>query len=289
MLGSIVNAAAIIIGGILGTLIKRGFTKKIMWIGIIILSVAGSILYFISKQLKIENSINIIYITVGIIIVWFILSILLKNGLPKRYGTLIMQAVGLAVIVIGVAMALKSDNFILVIMSLVFGSIIGQWIDIEDKLEKIGILAEKKLMKKSEDNLFAKGFVTTSLIYCIGAMAITGALESGLTGDHTILFAKSTLDGVSAVVFASTMGIGVLFSFVPVFIYQGAITLLSTLLSPLLTQTIIAQMSAVGGCLIIAIGINILEIKKIKIGNMLPSVFIPLIYYAINLGIEKLF
>ena len=128
----------------------------------------------------------------------------------------------------------------------------------------------------------AKGFVSTSLLYCVGAMAIVGAMESGLTGNHQTLYAKSILDGIGSVVFASTLGIGVLFSSVSVFVYQGFITLTASFLKQFLLPDVVSQMSAVGGLLIMAIGISLLEIKKIKIGNMLPAIFIPLAYQMLK-------
>jgi uncharacterized membrane protein YqgA involved in biofilm formation len=128
----------------------------------------------------------------------------------------------------------------------------------------------------------AKGFVVASLVFCVGSMAIVGALESGLTGNHQTLFAKSALDGLFSIIFASSFGIGVLFSSASVFIYQGMITLTSSLMKPFLITAVINQMSAVGGILIMAIGINLLEIQKIKVGNMLPAIFIPLVYYMMK-------
>ena len=130
-----------------------------------------------------------------------------------------------------------------------------------------------------------KGFVTASLIYCIGAMAIMGALESGLTGNHKILFTKSLLDGVTAIIFASTLGIGVVFSGIAVFIYQGLITITAASIKPFLAECVIREMSAVGGLLIMAISFNIMEFKKIRVGNMLPAVFIPVFYYILQLYI----
>jgi uncharacterized membrane protein YqgA involved in biofilm formation len=168
----------------------------------------------------------------------------------------------------------------LMIFSLVIGGLIGEFLDIEDKLDKLGMWFQKRF-SKGEGN-FAEGFVSASLIYCVGAMAIMGALDDGLKGDPGILFAKSILDGVSAIVFAATMGIGVSFSALPVLIYQGSITLLAGVIKPWLTDGVIIQMSLVGSILIMGIGINILEIKKIKVGNLLPSIFLPLVYYIIK-------
>lgn len=214
------------------------------------------------------------------IIVGSLLGIGLKNGIKDEYKNTIMDGIGLSVIIIGIVGGIKSDNIVLVIASIVIGSLIGEIIEIEHRLDKLGYNMEKAF-GKGDDN-FSKGFVTASLVYCIGAMAIVGALESGITGNHETLFAKSILDGISAIIFSSTLGIGVAFSAIPVFLYQGGITLLSNLIKDILTPEVILEMSAVGGILIMAIGINILGIKKIKVGNMLPAVFIPIIYHIIT-------
>jgi len=158
------------------------------------------------------------------------------------------------------------------------GSLIGEAMGIEDRIEAMGRRVEKRYSRSSNGG-FAKGLVTASLVFCVGSMAIVGSLESGLTGSHETLFAKSLLDGITSVVFASTFGGGVIFSAVPVLVYQGAITLGASMLKPFLTGDVIAQMSGVGGLLIAAIGINMLEMARIKIGNMLPAIFLPLLYF----------
>jgi len=219
-------------------------------------------------------------VNVFAIIAGSLTGVALSGGIPKKYTDTIMEGIGLAVILIGLKGALKSDDLLLVIFSLVIGSIIGEFLKIEDRLERMGRWLETRFSKAGDG--IAKGFVTASLIYCVGSMAIVGALESGLTGNHQTLFAKSVLDGVSAVVFASTFGIGVLFSAVPVLLYQGSITLTASLVKPLLTPVVVTQMSAVGGLLIVGIGLNLLEIRKIKVGNMLPAIGIPLIYFMIR-------
>jgi uncharacterized membrane protein YqgA involved in biofilm formation len=168
---------------------------------------------------------------------------------------------------------------LLVIISLALGAVMGEMLHIEDHLEATGRWIGGHLGRFGEG--VAQAFVTASLVYCVGAMAIVGALESGLAGNHQTLYAKSLLDGVTSIIFASTLGIGVIFSSVAVFIYQGAITLAAAYLKPFLTPAVVSQMSAVGGLLIVAIGLNILDIKKLRIGNMLPGVFIPLIYHAL--------
>lgn len=213
------------------------------------------------------------------IIAGALLGIVLKKGIKDEYKTTIMDGIGLTVIIIGIMGGIKSENIILVIASIVIGSLIGEIIGIENKLDQLGDKLQKSF--GGRDSNFSKGFVTASLVYCVGAMAIVGSLESGIQGNHQTLFAKSILDGISAIIFSSTLGIGVAFSALPVFIYQGTITLLANSVKDLLTPEVINEMSAVGGILITAIGINILEIKKIKVGNMLPGIFIPIIYYIL--------
>ncbi len=215
------------------------------------------------------------------IIAGSLLGLLLKGGIKERYRLTIMQAIGLAVIMIGLQSALKTDAILVVIFSLAIGGLLGEWINIEIRLEHLGQWLEKRFSATGGE--FAKGFVTASLIYCVGSMAIVGALESGLNDNHQILYAKSVLDGISSVVFASTFGLGVFFSAFPVLLYQGIITLSASLLKLVLVNAVVTQMSAVGGLLIMAIGINILNITRIKVGNMLPSIFVPIGWHLINL------
>lgn len=214
------------------------------------------------------------------IIIGSLLGIALKGGIKENYKNTIMDGIGLAVVIIGISGGISTDNIVLVIGSIVLGSLIGEIINIENKLEKLGDNMERRFSKG--DANFSKGFVAASLLYCIGAMSIVGALESGLSGNHETLFAKSMLDGISAIIFSSTLGIGVAFSSLAVFVYQGSITLLANLVKDILNPMVINEMSAVGGILIMAIGINLLGIKKIKVGNMLPAIFIPIIYHILT-------
>ncbi len=214
------------------------------------------------------------------IIAGSLVGALFRKGIPEKYNQTVMHGIALAVILIGIKSALGCDDLLVVIISLAIGSIIGEFIGIETQLENLGLFLEKKMVKSGGN--IAKGFVTATLIYCVGSMAIVGALESGLTGNHDILFAKSSLDGISAIIFTSSLGIGVIFSFVPVLIYQGSITLMAGLLKPLLVPAVVSQMTSVGGLLIVAIGLNMLREKKIKIGNMLPAIVMPLIYFVIK-------
>jgi len=220
------------------------------------------------------------------IILGGILGLLFRKGISDRFKTTVMQSLGLAVFMIGLAGALRSENILLLIFSMVIGSLIGEALNVEDKLSRLGQWIETK--SGQGEGQVARGFVAASLIFCVGAMAIVGALESGLTGNHETLYAKSLLDGVSSVIFASTLGIGVLFSAVSVFVYQGAITLAAGALAEVLVDAVILEMAAIGGLLIMGIAINILEFKRIPVGNMLPAIFIPLLYPTVEPFITRL-
>jgi len=214
------------------------------------------------------------------IIAGSMVGLLFKNGIPDRYNQTVMQAVGLAVLLVGLKTAIVSDDLLVIIISLALGALVGEGVGIEDRLERLGKFLETTFSKGSGG--FAQGFVTASLIYCVGSMAIVGSLESGLSGNHATLFAKSCLDGIVSIILSSSLGLGVMFSAVPVLLYQGAITLMASVLKPLLVPAVIAQMSGVGGLLILGIGMNMLREKKIKVGNMLPAIFIPLVWFMIQ-------
>ncbi|NLX91542.1 MAG: DUF554 domain-containing protein [Firmicutes bacterium] len=201
------------------------------------------------------------------------LGLLFGHAMPEKMNSTIMQGLGLAVLLVGIDMALQTNNSLVVIGSLVIGGVIGEWIDIEKKLKSFGTWMENKFIS-GEDGRFTRAFISASLIYCIGAMSITGAIESGIKGNHSILMVKSLIDGTTAIVFATSMGAGVLASAIPVLLYQGAITLAAGLLQNVLSQPIITEMSATGGLLIVGIGLNILQIKEIKVGNLLPGIFV---------------
>ena len=206
---------------------------------------------------------------------------ILKSKFPERISKIIMQALGLASLLIGMQMALKTDNILLLIFSLVIGGIIGEIIGIEECLERFGERVKLKFKSNDASERFVEGFVTASLLYCVGSMAIMGALKEGLSGNPDILYTKSLLDGLTSIAFTAAMGIGVLFSAIPVFLYQGGITLLSRLIKDFLSPEIINEMTAVGGILILGIGFGLLEIKKIKIGNLLPAILVAALLAAI--------
>lgn len=201
----------------------------------------------------------------------------LLSGIPAGIRQTVMQGIGLAVIVLGLKMAFGTNNILLMIVSIVLGSILGEWMRIEYRLNQAGQWLESKVGGKKEGGI-ATGFVTATLVYCIGAMAVLGAMDSGLRGNHDVLYTKSMLDGFSAIIFSSTLGIGVAFSAIPIFLYQGAIALLSTqiytVMSKEMLDAILVEVTAVGGLMIIAIGMNILELRKINVANMLPGLVV---------------
>ena len=208
------------------------------------------------------------------------LGLLLRKGIPERIRDTIMQGLALTVMLIGIQGAIKTNDVLCVIVSIVVGGLIGGLLDIEKQLDKLGQFAEKKL--SSEEGSVAKGFVTASLIFCVGAMAIVGAMDSGIRGDHSTLIAKGVIDAVTSVFLAATLGPGVLLSAVAILIYQGAIALLSIWIAPILTDTVICEMGATGGLLVLGIGFNLLfPNQKIKVGNLMPAIFVPLIYIPI--------
>lgn len=204
-------------------------------------------------------------------------GLLFRKGLPDRVRDTIMQGLGLAVILIGFQMSIQSRQILVVVASLVLGGLTGEILNIEGWLGRLSSWVDAKAGGSAGEA--GRAFVTTSLIYCVGAMAVMGSIESGLNNNHQILYTKAALDGVSAALFASTMGPGVAFSAIPVFIYQGSITILAGLSKGYLSEAAVLEMSAVGGLLIVGIGINILGIREIKVGSLLPAIF-----YAIPLA-----
>lgn len=214
------------------------------------------------------------------IFVGTMIGLLFRGGIRDRFKEIIMDALGMSVFLIGVMGAIKTQQLLVLIISLAVGSIIGEALDIEQGLQKLGMWIERKTAGRFGE--VSKGFVTASLLFCVGSMAIVGSLESGLTGNHQTLFAKSLLDGISSIVFGSAMGIGVAVSAVAVLLYQGVITVAASFLKALLVESTITELSAVGSVLIMCIGINILGIKKIRVGNMLPAILGPLVYFGIK-------
>lgn len=209
-------------------------------------------------------------------------GMLFRNGIPERYNQTVMQAIALSVMLIGIKSALGCPDLLIIIISLAAGSLLGEFIGIEAYLKKLGDFMERKFSNPSETSSLSTAFVTASLLFCVGSMAIVGSLESGLTGTHDTLFAKSFLDGITSIILTASLGVGVGLSAVAILIYQGTITLAAGFMKPYLIPAVVSQMSATGGLLILAIGLNMLRQKKIAVGNMLPAIFLPLVYYLVT-------
>ena len=213
------------------------------------------------------------------VIVGCLVGLVVKGRLTEKISTTIMNGLALCTLYIGISGALNGGDTLIMIISVAIGALLGEIIDIDKWLNKLGYYLESKFKGKKENNIsIAEGFITSSLLFCVGAMAIVGSLESGLKGNHDTLFTKSILDGISSSIFTSSLGIGVIFSAVTVLVYQGAITLGAGLLSGVLSTTVITNMSAVGGLLIIGLGLNMLGITKVKIANLLPAIFLPILF-----------
>lgn len=206
-----------------------------------------------------------------------VVGLLLKKGLPKRIGDAIMIALGLCTLYIAVTGLSKTDNTLLVIVSMALGTLLGEAVDLDKRLSNLGERIEKRFSKEQGETTLAEGFVSATLLFGVGAMAIVGALQSGLTGDHSTLFAKATIDCVAALIFASSLGVGVILSAVSILLYQGTITLCAQWISPFLSDTIVSQMTAVGCLVMIPLALNMMGITKIKVMNMVPAIFLPII------------
>ena len=225
------------------------------------------------------------FVNCGVIIVGCIIGLFIKGGIPERFNKIIMNGLALCAMFIGFSGALEGNNTIITIVSMALGALVGELIDIDKWLNKLGETIQKKLDKgNGKESKIAEGFVNASLLYCVGAMSIVGALQAGLSGNYDTMYAKTVLDGVSSVIFSASMGIGVIFSSVTVLLYQGGITLCASFLSGILSQAVIAEMTAVGSLMIVGLGLNLLEVTDIKIANLLPGILVPVVLGLIGLG-----
>ena len=231
------------------------------------------------------------FINVALVLIGSAVGLLFKNLISEKLMSIITHALGLCVLGIGISGMIGTKNMLCVIVCMVLGTMIGHGINIEGRLERGGDLLRAKVSKGESGNRFTESFVNASLLFCVGAMAITGSIEAGLNQNYEIIISKGVIDGVTSISFAAAMGVGVAFSVIPVLIYQGALTLLAGWIGPILPAAVINEMSAVGGILIVAIAINMLELgkTKIKVGNMLPAMFLPIAYIPLANWLAGLF
>lgn len=218
------------------------------------------------------------------------LGLLFKNLISDRLMSILTHALGLCVLGVGISSLVGTQNMLCVIVCMVVGTVVGSAIDIERRLEGAGEFLRTRVVKEEGGSRFTESFVNAALLFCVGAMAITGSIEAGLNHNYEIIISKGVIDGVSSISFAATMGVGVMFSVIPLLIYQGGITLLAGWVGPYLPAAVITEMTAVGGALIVGIAINMLELgkEKIKVGNMLPAIFLPIAYIPIANWISEL-
>lgn len=217
-------------------------------------------------------------VNTGAVVIGAIIGLFLKKGLSKQMADTIMKGLGLCTMFLGISGSLKGENSLILIMSMVIGTLIGEGLDLEKRINQLGEWLEKKFRAKDGTKVsIAQGFVTASLLFCVGAMTIVGSLQSGLTGNHEMIFNKSMLDFVAAIIFASTLGLGVIFAGAFVFIYQGIIVLAAQWAAPFLTDTVINEMTCVGSVIIIGLALNMIGITKLRVMNYVPSIFIPIV------------
>ena len=217
------------------------------------------------------------FVNIGTVLLGGLLGLLLKKGLPERISDTLMKGLALCVLYIGISGALKGANALVTVVCMAVGAIIGSALDLDKRLNHFAAKIEKKLVKPDSGSRFAEGFVAAMMLFCVGAMAIVGSLESGVSHNYSTLITKAVIDGAAALVMASTMGAGVLLSVIPLFLYQGSLTLLANVISPYLSEYMIAEMTCIGSLLIIAIALNMLNLTKIKVMNYVPAAILPVV------------
>ena len=233
----------------------------------------------------IATVINVILVLLG-----SALGLLFKNRISARFSTVLTFALGLCVMGIGISNLLKTEDTLCVIICMVVGTLAGEALKIEQRMDGFGQFLRRRLVRQEGDNRFVEGFVTASVLFCVGAMAINGSMEAGMNGNYDIIISKGVIDGVTAITLSAALGIGVIFSALPVLVYQGALTLIFGVVGRGMDPAVIAEMSAVGGTIIVGIGINMLGLpkEKIRVGNMLPAIFLPILYIPLADWLSRL-
>lgn len=215
-------------------------------------------------------------INVGTVLGGSTVGMLFHSKVPERFVKIAFNGIGIFTLVLGFSMALEGNKPLFMVFSIILGSLIGEALNLDEKLNKLSEKLKKKIGSDSDN--FSNGLITAFLLFCMGSMTILGAIEEGVQGTYELLLTKSLMDGFAALALASTLGFGVMLSVVPLFLYQGGLTLLADSLQGYMTEVMITELSAVGGLLLIALGLNILELKEIKVTNMLPSLIIIIIF-----------
>ena len=217
------------------------------------------------------------WVNVAAVLIGGSIGLLIKKGLPTSLADTLMKGIGLCTVYLGITGSLEGRDPLKLILSVVLGALVGEGLDLDGRVQRRGEWVERRFSQKSGGVSLAEGFVTASLLFCVGAMTIVGALQSGLTGDHQMLFTKSMLDFVSSMIFASSLGAGVLFASAFVLVFQGGITLLAGFVSPFLGEAVIAEMTCAGSVLIIGLGLNLLGLTRLKVMNYIPAIFLPVL------------
>ena len=227
------------------------------------------------------------FLNIATVIIGGIIGLIFGARIPDRLKFTVISSMGLFVIAMGLQMFLKTENPLIVLGALLIGTLLGEWMKIEDGLQNLGKYLEQRFSKEGDDgsNKFVRGFLTASLLFCVGPMTILGSIQDGLTGDYNLLAVKSVLDGFAALAFASTLGVGVMFSTIIILVYQGGISLLAAQLDTIITPSMMNELTATGGVILLGLAISsLLEIKKIRVGNMLPGLLVaPLIVWVLSL------
>ena len=227
----------------------------------------------------IATVINVILILLG-----SALGLIFKNRISSRFSTGLTFALGLCVLGIGITSMIATDDTLCVIVCMVIGTLLGEAVDIERRMEGAGDAIRRRLIRGEGNSRFVEGFVNASVLFCVGAMAINGSMEAGMNGNYDIIISKAVIDGVTAITFAAAMGVGVAFSALPILVYQGGLTLIFAAVGRGMDPAVVTEMSAVGGTIIVGIGINMLGLpkEKLRVGNMLPAIFLPLAYVPLS-------
>ena len=220
------------------------------------------------------------FINAGLVLLGSAIGLLFRDRISQRFATVVTHALGLCVMGIGITSLVGTENTLCVIVCMVAGTLLGEAVDIEKRMEGAGELLRRKLIRGEGNSRFVEGFVNATVLFCVGAMAINGALAAGVQGDSSILISKSVMDGVTSITFAAAMGIGVAFSALPILVYEGGMTLLFGAVGQGIPPAAVTEMCAVGGTIILGIGLNMLGVtrEKIRVGNMLPAIFLPIVY-----------